>query len=317
MLDNLAQQTVLPYEVVLVDGAPAEEQQTQEVVNERKHLAPFRIHYIRHGGGTAIQRNVGIDDAEGDLIAFIDDDIRLEADYFERTIEAFDQDSSNKVGGITGYIVNQYIDARESARWRWYRRLHLFGTYEPGRFDYSSGYPINRYLQPPHAGLREIDFMGSACAVWRRQVLDENLRFDAFFADYGMLEDAHLALRAQRNGWSLLEAGRARCYHYQSVHGRVDDRRLAWKTAVNYRYVFLDIVPERNWRQETRFWLVQAIQLAQLIAAVLAPNATRQASWSGVRGKLEGMWAALRLKVPVSGPQPDQTKPAPTKVRGH
>ena len=143
LLVNLSRQTLLPMELILVDGAPLGEDSTQNVVLHSADL-PFAVQYIRCTGGTAIQRNAGIDAAQGDFIAFVDDDIRLAPDFFERMLEAFDADEQGRIGGITGYITNQHLDASTSRRWQWYRRMNLFTTYEPGRFDYETGYPINR-----------------------------------------------------------------------------------------------------------------------------------------------------------------------------
>jgi GT2 family glycosyltransferase len=293
MLANLSAQSIRPAEIVIVDGAPEGEDATQHVVEEMSDRVPFRINYIRRGGGTAIQRNIGIDAARGDFIAFVDDDIRLEPDYFERMLEVYAADRQRRIGGITGYIVNQHLDRNRSPRWKWYRRLRLFSTYEPGRYDFKTGYPINRYLQPPHSDVREIDFMGAGCAVWRREVFDEGLRFDEFFRDYGVLEDAHLALRAGRR-WKLLECGRARCTHLRAKGGRTANKRVAWKSAVNYRYVFIDIVPERTWRQEARFWGVQLFDLFRI--AVHAVRNRRPDDWGAVAGKAGGIVAAWRLK---------------------
>ena len=44
--------------------------------------------------------------------------------------------------------------------------------------------------------------MSTSCAVWRREiVVDSGLRFDPFFRDFGVLEDAHFSLRARRKKW--------------------------------------------------------------------------------------------------------------------
>ncbi len=310
LLDSLSRQTYLPLELIIVDGAPADEQATEKLVAGRSSALPFRCRYIRRGGGTAIQRNAGIDIAQGDFISFIDDDISLEPDFFEQILLAYEQDRNRRVGGIAGYITNQHLDPDQSPRWRWYRRLHLFTTYEPGRYDYQTGYPINRYLQPPHAGIRTIDFMGSNCAVWRREVFASGLRFSPFFSDYGVLEDAHLALRAGRD-WTLWECGQARCVHHRSPRGRVSTRRLAWKTAVNYRYVFVDIVPQRNWKQELRFWSVQAVDLVRLCAHAL--RSREKGDWPAVLGKVEGIFAAMRLK--KAGPVPSLSSAAVSETR--
>jgi GT2 family glycosyltransferase len=293
LLLNLCHQTLLPLEVVVVDAAPPHVPDTERLVSELAGALPFRSRYVRHGGGTAIQRNVGIDIAEGDFIAFVDDDVRLDPDYFSIVLAEYARDEAGRVGGIAGYIANQYLDAATSRRWRWYRRLRLFTTYEPGRYDYVAGYPINRYLQPPHAGVREIDFMGANCAVWRRSVFDGGLRFAPFFTGYAVLEDAHLALSARRRGWRILECGAARCVHLHSPNGRTSKRDVAWKSAVNYRYVFVDIVPRRTFRQEARFWSVQAFDLARYVA--YAVRTRRPDDWQAVVGKLGGIMAATRV----------------------
>jgi glycosyltransferase involved in cell wall biosynthesis len=296
LLENLSRLTVPLLELIIVDAAPAGNDATADVVRDASHDLPYRVVYIRRGGGTAIQRNIGIDQAQGDYVAFIDDDVRLEPDFFERMLEVYSADAGKRIGGIAGYITNQFLDPIKSPRWKWYRRMRLFSIYEPGRYDYKTGYPINRYLQPPHDGVREIDFMGAGCAVWRREVFDSGLRFAEFFRDYGMLEDAHLALRAGRQ-WKLLECGRARCVHLHSPIGRIDKRKLANKSAVNYRFVFVDLVPERTLAQELRFWSVQLFDLFRILCH--AAGTRTRSDWLSVVGKVEGILAAWRLK-----PQP-------------
>ena len=196
LLENLSKQDVLPFEVILVDGAPSDERDTENTVRALEASLPFRVRYIRHGGGTAIQRNVGIDNVAGDFIAFLDDDIRLESSFLRSALSVFDADKSFRVGGVVGYRTNEYFKSEEVLRWRWYRRLRLLTTYEPGRYDFECGYPINANMQPPFSGVRKVDFMTTSCAVWRRRVFDSGLRFDTFFKDYGVLEDAHLSLSA-------------------------------------------------------------------------------------------------------------------------
>lgn len=296
LLQNLSAQIYLPLELILVDGAPKGEDETQTVASQTASRLPFVLRYIRYGGGTAIQRNVGIDAAQGNFIAFVDDDIRLEPDFFELMLAAFEQDTSQSIGGITGYITNQHLDAATSRRWQWYRRLKLFTTYEPGRFDYQTGYPINRYLQPTHETLKVVDFMGAGCAVWRAKVFKDGLRFSSFFTGFGVLEDAHLSLRAKQR-WELYEYGKAHCIHLHAVRGRENDHLVARKTAVNHRYVFISIVPRRTWMQEFRFWRVQGVQV--LIFLVVALRQPSRQNWLAVLGKIEGVVAALRMNSPA------------------
>ena len=288
LLGNLSQQTRLPFELVLVDGAPKEETATEEVVRARIDGLPYACQYIRHGGGTAIQRNVGIDKATGDFIAFVDDDIRLAPTFFRTIMAVLAQDEAGKVGGVVGYITNQFFDREKSQRWRLYRRLRLLSTFEPGRYDFRCGYPINRYAQPPFCGVREIDSMGSGCTVWRREVFDSGLRFDHFFSDYGVLEDAHFALRAGRR-WQLLECGDARCLHLHAPGGRVNPRKVGYKCVVNYYYVFNDIAGPLTMEQKFRFWRYQCFELFRIATSVVRRR--RIADFDELRGRLVGFAA--------------------------
>ncbi|MGH9013070.1 MAG: glycosyltransferase family 2 protein [Acidimicrobiia bacterium] len=269
LLRNLAGQRLLPTEVIVVDGAARGDDRTSRVVCAIAKDLPFGVHYQRAPRGTAVQRNVGIHAAIGAFVCLIDDDIRLEPTFLENIIREFQRDSSHVIGGISGYITNAFLNPFTSRRWRWYRKLHLFSTIEPGHFDYSSGYPINRYLQAPHSGLRRIDFMGAGCAVWRREVFDQGVYFDPFFSGHGVMEDAHHALRASQRGWLLYELGSARCSHLRVAVARESPFLTGQKSAVNYRYLFLDILPQRSVRQEVRWWLVQLTQWAAAVAALV------------------------------------------------
>ena len=293
LLENLSQQTLLPSEVILIDGAPATQDETEKVITELKAKLPFKCLYLRHVRGTAIQRNAGIEAVNGDLIAFVDDDVRLEKDYLEQMAAVFTNDVEKKIGGIAGYRANKYFDKNDVQRWRWYKRLGLLTTYEPGRYDFESGYPINANMQEPFSGVRTIDFMTTACAVWRREVFDEGLRFDSFFRDFGVLEDAHFSLRAGRN-WTLLQCGDARCTELNSPNGRVDRGKIGFKCVVNYYYVFQDIVQPLTWRHKLRFWRFQAFELVRLTASAIRRH--RASDLQEVKGRLEGVRCVLRAK---------------------
>jgi glycosyltransferase involved in cell wall biosynthesis len=290
LLDNISKQSVLPIEVVLVDGAPAGEDATEKAVRSIMGEYAFDVKHIRRNGGTAIQRNHGINEAKGRFIAFIDDDVRLDKDFFKDVLEVMLNDADREIGGVVGYRTNEYFSPEDSERWKWYKRLHLLTTFEPGRYDFASGYPINNSMQPPFSGTRPVDFMTTACALWRREVFDSGLRFDEFFRDYGVLEDAHLSLHAARK-WRLLQCGDAVCEELRSPHGREDQRRVGYKSVTNYYYVFRDVAGPLNFRQKYRFWRFQAFELFRI-----GMSAIRRQQWGDVqelKGRLEGILIVL------------------------
>ncbi len=291
LLRNLSEQECLPQEVILVDGAPPEECATQEIVTSLASALPFAVRYIRQTGGTAIQRNAGIDAAHGAFVALLDDDVRLQPDFLANILSVFECDTEQETGGIVGYRTNQYFAPEDAQRWRWVRRLRLLSIYEPGRYDFACGYPVNNNMQPPFSGVRPVSFMTTACAVWRREVFAGGLRFDSFFRDYGVLEDAHFSLRAGRH-WQLLQCGDARCEELHSPNGRENRRKIGYKCVVNYYYVFRDIVRPLTWRHQMRFWRYQAFEMFRVAASALRRRRVSDALelW----GRCEGIWAVLR-----------------------
>jgi glycosyltransferase involved in cell wall biosynthesis len=281
---------LLPSEVIIVDGTDLSDTATEKIISQLARDLPFNCLYLRHERGTAIQRNAGIEMARGRFVAFIDDDVRLEPDFLANIAAVFSDDQEQKIGGVVGYRTNQHFDAASAMRWRWYRRLGLLTTFEPGRYDFQCGYPINANMQPPFAGVRGVDFMTTACAVWRKEVFHGGLRFDPFFRDYGVLEDAHFALRAGRH-WRLLQCGDARCSELSSPDGRVSRRKVGYKCVVNYYYVFQDIVRPLGLKQKFRFWQYQAFELLRMAASAIRRH--RKDDVSELIGRLEGFWSVL------------------------
>ena len=293
LVENLARQSLLPVELVLVDGADSEDCTTERVFADLKDHQPFECRYLRHDRGTAIQRNAGVGAARGDLVALVDDDVRLEPGFLAAMAEAFADDEAGEVGGIVGYRTNRYFHPESVERWRWFRRLRLLTVFEPGHYDFRSGYPINANMQPPFSGVRPVHFMTTACAVWRREVFETGLRFDPFFAGYGVLEDAHFSLRAHRQ-WKLLQCGNAHCQELSAAGGRENRRLIGYKCVVNYYYVFRDVAGPLSIAQQWRFWQFQSFELLRILAS--AVRRRRLGDLQELGGRLAGFWATLTGK---------------------
>lgn len=295
LLADLARQVCPPDEVVVIDGAPPDDVATEEVVAGSGR--PFVVRYLRSPRGTAVQRNAGLDAATGDLVAFIDDDVRLEPTFLAELVAVFEADERGEVGGVVGYRTGSYLgrSGRLPPRWRAYRALRLLRTFEPSAYDWATGYPINANLQPPFTGTRPVELMTTACAMWRREVFDDGLRFDPFFADYGVLEDAHLSLRAGRS-WRLLQCGDAHCVELSAPGGRVGSRHIGEKSVANYWFVFADLAGPLRPTQVVRFWRYQAFEIVRELAH-LAVHPSGPA-WDHLGGRISAIRTLLRLRQP-------------------
>ena len=289
LLESLSRQTVLPNEVILVDGSPDDDRRTEEAADSAPSLG-YDLRYVRATGGAALQRNVGIDLAKGQFIAFIDDDVRPEPDLLERILEHFADDADGSIGCISGCLTGT-TPWISRLRWSLHYRLGILTTRRPGAFDRGSGHPVPRALADPGIGLRPLDVVGTTCAVWRAAVFADGLRFAPFFRTYSYHEDFHLSLVAGRR-WGIRDLGTARFDHLKAPHGRPDAATQAAHRVINSRFLFVDVVPARSATQELRFWAFHGVDLigTAVLAAVRA-SATR---FQSAGGQAKGMWRAYR-----------------------
>lgn len=288
LLDNLSAQNHVPDELILVDGADFDDRRIESLLRACPDL-PFRVHHLRAKGGAAMQRNSGIEHAGGRFIALIDDDIRLDPQFFDRILETFDHDSSGKVGAIAGCLVKDQARSPRQLRYLAYRLLGIMTTSTPGAYDMGSGHPVPRTLSDPGKRLRAVDVVGAGCTVWRRSVFDTGIRFSPFFRTFSYNEDFHLAMVAGRR-WSIFDLGASRYVHLKASGGRAIPRLEARHFVINSRFVFVDLVPRRSRRQEARFWLVHAMSFAGRIVLAV----TYRGEWEEVLGQVEGMRSAHR-----------------------
>lgn len=292
--ESIENQTRLPLEVILVDGASTEEIRSENFIREYQNQSKLSIKYYRQQGGTAIQRNYGIMASQGDIILFLDDDVRIHPNFIESLIKPFLNDHKNIIGGITGYRENCYFDMAKSTRWKWYRRLNLLTEFTPGRYDYNCGYPINNHGKEPFIGIREVDFMTTACTAYRSHILKNEIQFDPFFKGYGILEDAHLSLSIKKKGYTLLQCGDARCIELSAPSGRSNRKIIGERTVVNYYYVFKSICGPLSASQKFRFFKFQTFEIIRAFGDIL--RFRNKESMDFFMGKLVGIQKCIHPK---------------------
>jgi glycosyltransferase involved in cell wall biosynthesis len=267
LLLNLFEQELLPAEVIVVDGSPPDDDETRTAVEKVTATgAPFDLSYVRSAAGVSVQRNLGIENASSELVALIDDDIRLDRRFLHEISKVFGGDERSSIGGVCGFVDNQCSQMERHARWKLYRKLGLLETYDPGRYDRSTGYAVNTYFQPPFEGVNEVDYLSGGYTVWRRQVFDSGLRFAPEFGPRGPLEDQHFSLRAGRR-WKLLKCGSAHCEHLHAPQGRSGSFVSGYRAVRNCWWVFRDCEPAISFGQLWRFWRLQLVVIGHLLAS--------------------------------------------------
>ena len=282
LLRTLAEQELKPNEVIVVDGSEDSDDRTSHVVKGWT-CGELRAHYMRAGGGAALQRNAGISVATGELVAFLDDDVRLTPLFLRvlaRTLEKVPDDVICAAGRPRGVRAK----AARRAGYRLLLMTRLIGTDRPGSYDWASGHPIPRSFEPEEP-IREVDVVGGGASLWRREAFDGGLRFSEFFRTFFYREDMHLALVARRR-YRLVTVADAQYDHLRSSSGRMAPDVIARHLIINTRFIFVDMVPERTRGQELRFWatIVAKIALKLLSPVSLGPSNRFRVAVGSLRG---------------------------------
>ncbi|AFY47765.1 putative glycosyltransferase [Nostoc sp. PCC 7524] len=237
-LHSLAQQSVQPTEMIVVDGST--DDSTQELCQKPIPGLATQIKYYRATEiGAAIQRNQAMVHATQNVIWLMDDDILLEPECLARLWAALQSDP--RLGGVNAMITNQrYLPPGRISR-NLFRFLH--GRLETSYAGKCIGPGLN-LLPEDDPNLPEIvpvEWLNSTCTLYRREALPQPL-FPANFTGYSLMEDVTLSLIVGKQ-WKLANARTARIVHdSQPGDHKNNPGVLAKMDLVNRHYVMTQIL---------------------------------------------------------------------------
>jgi glucosyl-dolichyl phosphate glucuronosyltransferase len=212
----LSQQVVAdcPFEILVVDNVSTDD--TQERVTEVAAATAYpAIRYVYEPSiGLSHARNRGIAEAQGEIIAFLDDDSEAGTGWFQSLYDAYQRyPDAWAIGGKT-------VPACHEPRPRWFtgRMLRFLGGYDMGEIEMRL--PGNTYL-------------GGGNMSFRRQVFAD---FGGFRTELGRSgtknlshEEGELFWRMHRAGKPLYYVPAVLAFHWQPPE------RLSFKSLVNIR----------------------------------------------------------------------------------
>lgn len=249
-LKSLAQQTITPDEIIIVDSSdtPIEQNQTFNTMFNTKIFTQSKLIYKHTAKGLTYQRNIGTKLASKDIIYFFDDDVILENDYIEQMNLTFAQ-HPNYAGGM-GSVTN--IPPKKNNAHRFLRHLFLLQRlYSSGKFTLS-GQPTHAYGQ---VQFKTVEVLGGCCMAYRKHVFDKHT-FDEQLTRYAYMEDCDFSYRVSRDA-PLFYNPMARMQHMQSPLDRdkaIDNRAMYMR---NYKYLFFkNIYPQNKLKIIPFFWSI-------------------------------------------------------------
>lgn len=252
-LDSLACQTRVPDEII-VSGV-ADDVATAQMLNEYPRIpgCMLRYHVCRQRGASA-QRNEAIDQASGDIVFFLDDDVECEPVFVASILEIYEQDPAGEIGGVSGTIENQASLPPS-------RLNHLFMRWMAGyRLDDYGGRVIgpawNHLPMDNGNAVQDVEWLPSCCVAYRASVL-RSCRFNEAFGNYSFAEDLHHSACVGRT-LRLVNTGRARMYHHDlGQRSHRNPRELGKAQVVNRWIIMRDVLGRTGWSARLKLAVLQ------------------------------------------------------------
>ncbi|WP_421656717.1 glycosyltransferase family 2 protein [Leptothermofonsia sp. ETS-13] len=263
-LHSLAQQSVQPVEMIVVDGS--EDDQTKTLCHSQIPGLLTQIQYYRATEiGAATQRNQAIARATQDVIWLMDDDILLEPDCLKRLWEALQSDP--RMGGVNAMITNQrYLPPGRISRVL-FQFLH--GQSEASYAGKCIGPALN-LLPEDDPNLPEVvlvEWLNTTCTLYRREALPQPL-FSSHFTGYSLMEDVTLSLMVGKQ-WKLANARTAKIFHdSQPGDHKNNSGVLAAMSLVNRHYVMTQILERRSPSDYIKLIVLQLFEVAALLQSI-------------------------------------------------
>ncbi len=313
LLQSVQEQTVYPDEILIIDGSTNQETETILKENQFQNLHYFAV-TAEHRGLTK-QRNFGIERV-GDtmeVVCFLDDDIVLERDYFERLLQTYQVHPDAL--GVGGYIINEseckfvgneyqpntedfYFDGwkrKDGSRFILRKKLGLDSDCPPGFSPlFSHGRSVG--FLPPSRKIYEVEQLMGGVSSFRKSVF-KVLKFSHYFEGYGLYEDADFTLRVAKMGKLYVNTA-AQLNHYHAASGRPNQYKYGKMVVRNGWYVWRVKNPKPSLNAKIK-WHTITILLTLIRFSNTFTSTKKEEAFSEGMGRTIGWWSLWMNKPKV------------------
>jgi len=319
LLNSIQKCTIKPTTILIIDASP--DTRTQDLIHHLD-LSEINVNYYtvndEHRGLTR-QRNYGISKLPGnsEIVAFLDDDVTVDPDYFEKLIETYSiYPDAIGVGGIdlkdNGYCRKQVgvnynrfhfyeLDGwvvRESLRNKARKIFGLMPDLQPGLIpEYSNG----RSTFPPNGKTYLVEHFMGGIASYRKQLFD-HIKFSRYFEGYGLYEDFDFCVRALPYG-KLYVNSNAKIWHHHEPSGRPDFLKYGKMVVRNGWYVWRVHYPSPSLKSKLK-WHAITLLLANIRLANSITGPDKKNAFMDYLGRMIA-WASVLINPPSINYKPD------------
>lgn len=244
-LESLQTQTRPPEEVIVVDSGSDDAEARVRAYEDA--AVGTTVRYIHSDPGLTKQRNIGIRQAAGDIVHFLDDDVILDERYNDAIHAAYEAEGNEDVIAVGPMLELPRPVGAWACRYRKFFMLpHVNGDGRMlpsgfGCYTWYSGVKDHHPLE-----------VGCGCCTFRRDVF-ETILYDEWFEGYGYLEDLEFTYRVGKAG-RMMGASGARMLHVETPAARTRMRALIAMQIINHYYVFQKHLPKTAYHWACFWW---------------------------------------------------------------
>ena len=308
LLESVFIQSLIPNEILVIDASPNDLTMNLLEKNQYSGIKYFKVGL--NDRGLTRQRNYGIKRTSSDveIICFLDDDIILRPDYFEKLLQTYTLFPD--AIGVGGYIINEiewlknhyppsndefeidgykrYLGSRNLLR----KRLGLLSDQPPGYMpDFSNGLSIG--FLPPSDKTYPVEFFMGGVASFRKQLF-EKISFSEYFEGYGLYEDLDFCLRASKLGQLYVNTS-AIVSHYHAEAGRPNKFKYGNMVIRNGWYVWRIKFPNPDFKARLK-WHSTAFLLTLVRLGNVITTSKRKEALTESLGRIAGWWSLFFKK---------------------
>ena len=284
LLKSVKEQTLYPDQIIVVDGSLDEETKQTLIGYDFKNLEYYLV--TNNDRGLTRQRNFGIKKVDTNhlITCFLDDDVVLLEDYFEKLIATYIKYPNTL--GVGGYILDDNIewvnaeqdtiniDDFEFDGWKrklgsrnvLRKKLGLLSDQPPGFMpEFSHG--LSTGFLPPSDKIYPVEFFMGGVSSYKTEVFSK-IQFSEYFDGYGLYEDMDFCLRLSKLG-ALYVNTAAKLYHYHEASGRPNQFKYGKMVSQNGKYVWKVKYPNPDFSAKLSYYkisfLLAFIRLSNVI----------------------------------------------------
>jgi len=225
-LDSILEMDYPPFETIIVDSCSTDDTKKIEA------YYPIRFVSIREKSMVKA-RNVGGSLAEGDIIAFLDDDVLVHRQWSKHLLKTY---KHIQIGGVGGRVIpynapeNYYQKARKADIGKVFKTGLVMGNYDVP-------------LESPV----EVDTLIGCNMSFRKDVMKKVGDFDENFSGNCFRDDTDYCVRVRKQGYKLLYQPKAHVWH--KFKGKTANSQwIYWYTRNNTYFYFKDIFAQSRLR---------------------------------------------------------------------